>query len=98
MGINPILWGIAGLAVGWLATVLVPAAGATNRIESIAMALFGAYGGGSFLDRGTGPGAESFQPAALGLAVAGAVLMLVLLSVLRRAIGPLRPHKQPKRK
>ena len=68
----------------------------TELIESIGVGIFGAFIGGEFIAaqiRGSGPGATPNFPMSLGLAVGGAVTMLLLLRVFRRAIGPLKAGK-----
>lgn len=70
-------------------------------IENVAVGMFGAFIGGDFVaamlntDVVKVPG---FTTGGLGLAVAGAVVSLVLLKLMRRAVGPMKAHKKPRRR
>lgn len=91
--IDSYIWALVGGALGGLAGALQADKGHVYRIESVLVGVFGAFVGGDFLV------AMLFGPAAgmgvgLGMAVLGAVVMLALLSVMRRAVGPLRPAKK----
>lgn len=84
--------------------------GAVGRIESILVGVFGAFVGGEFVaDLLTQavpavaalPGAAvvpipavPFSMLALALAATGSVVMLILLAVMRKAVGPMQPHKR----
>ena len=66
------------------------------RIEEILVGVFGAFIGGEFVaDMLRGKSSEEFSVSSLGLAAAGAVVMLVLLKVMRGAVGPLQSKKRP---
>lgn len=66
-----------------------------QRIEAIAVGIFGAFIGGDMLAAtlagGTADG--SIEASSVGLALGGAVVMLGLLTIVRRTVGPQRPHK-----
>jgi uncharacterized membrane protein YeaQ/YmgE (transglycosylase-associated protein family) len=96
--VNTFIWCAVGLMAGWLATVVNPLPGVIGKLETLAVAVFGAFVGGEFLDPAAGAAAGSFRVSSLGLSVAGAVLMLVLLTLMRKVVGPMRPHKVPRRK
>lgn len=91
--INPYLWAAIGALAGW-------AAGRSGThvamLESIVVGIFGAFIGGDFLPSMFGAGladGAGFSPGSLGLALVGAVVMLMLLRVMRKAVGPMRPSK-----
>ena len=66
------------------------------RIEEILVGIFGAFIGGDFLMaqiNGPTAVAPTFSAAAVGMAIAGAAVMLVLLRVMRGSVGPLRNSK-----
>lgn len=91
--IESYIWAVVGGALGTLAGALQADKGKVYRIESVLVGVFGAFVGGDFLV------AMLWGPAAgvgvgLAMAVLGAVVMLVLLSVMRRAVGPLQPAKK----
>lgn len=97
--------------MGWLAGMIGSGLTKTTRVEDIAVGVFGAFIGGEFLaaminppppvaaaigNAKVVPPVVGFTVLALALAVAGAVAMLLLLSVLRKAVGPMGARK-PKR-
>jgi uncharacterized membrane protein YeaQ/YmgE (transglycosylase-associated protein family) len=67
-----------------------------NRIEEIAIGAFGAAMGGDMLATYIlGPDVgQGFRMGALMLALTGASVVLGLLVVMRRAVGPQRSHKK----
>jgi uncharacterized membrane protein YeaQ/YmgE (transglycosylase-associated protein family) len=91
---NPWIWCAIGIAAGWVAGMLTPMPGFANRIETLFVGVFGAFIGGElaalFL-----PGADlaAVTPTSVALAFGGAVAMLFLLALMRRVVGPMRPHK-----
>jgi uncharacterized membrane protein YeaQ/YmgE (transglycosylase-associated protein family) len=94
--INFIIWCAAGAGVGWLSGVLAAGNGKVARTEDILVGIFGAFIGGEFVaDQLRGKSADTFSLSSLGLAVVGAVVMLLLLKVMRGAVGPLRSRKSP---
>ncbi|MEJ8839139.1 GlsB/YeaQ/YmgE family stress response membrane protein [Ramlibacter sp. AN1133] len=96
---NPFIWCVVGALAGWIAGVFVPTRSLINRIENVLVGVFGAFIGGEFVARvalGTTPG-SGFQASSLMLAIAGAIGLLGLLSVMRKAVGPMRPHKLRKK-
>ncbi|WP_298929563.1 hypothetical protein [uncultured Ramlibacter sp.] len=72
----------------------------STRVEEVLVGVFGAFIGGEFLSamlHTKGDPAQSFA-LQLGLAVAGAVVMLTLLAWMRRSVGPMRNSKSRARK
>jgi uncharacterized membrane protein YeaQ/YmgE (transglycosylase-associated protein family) len=87
---NPFIWCGVGALVGWLSTVVLPADGHGSIIESLLVGIFGAFLGGDLvvtLMHGGVVNDKDFQLSSLGLAVAGAVLSVLLLKLMRRAVG-----------
>ena len=71
-----------------------------ERIEAVLVAVFGAFVAGDFVPAMLGrpaSGAGVFSLSSLLLSGAGAVGLMVLLKVMRRVVGPLRPGKSPTR-
>ena len=72
-----------------------------NRIEEVLVGIFGAFAGGEFLLSQFAPrapaAAADFSIVSVGLGIAGAIVMLVLLRVMRGAVGPLRNSKSKNR-
>ena len=91
---NPVIWCIVGALVGWLGGAMMPAPGRVRRIEDVLVGVFGAFIGGEFLAAMLAGGgtASGFRISSLAFAVGGAVAMLLLLALMRRSVGPLRPH------
>ncbi|WP_048440039.1 GlsB/YeaQ/YmgE family stress response membrane protein [Caenimonas sp. SL110] len=96
VSINTYIWCAVGAGIGWLlGTVLRKGASRTELVESILVGIFGAFIGGEFLAaqfHGKSPGVPGFAMG-LGLAVAGSVVMLLLLGVMRKAVGPMKAGK-----
>ncbi len=65
-------------------------------IENVLVGVFGAFMGGDFLVTFLNGGVVNdtdFKMSSLGIAVAGAVLMLFVLAIMRRMVGPMRISK-----
>lgn len=87
--------------IGWLASQFLATKGRTTLIENIAVSIFGAFIGGdfiasSFADPGANASAFTFQ--ALVISVVSALVMLALLALMRKAVGPMISTKPTKRK
>lgn len=93
--IDSYLWIFVGGALGGLAGAVQADKSTVFRIESVLVGIFGAFVGGDFLVAMLwGPKAGGVSAVGLAMAVVGAVVMLALLSVMRRAVGPMRPAKK----
>ena len=93
--IESIVWGAIGAVLGWLASGLVLDRSGEARIEYVAAGIFGAFIGGEFLVAmftGQPPGITVISLAA---AVAVSVIMLLLLTGLRKLIR--KPPEKRKR-
>ncbi|MFC5498041.1 GlsB/YeaQ/YmgE family stress response membrane protein [Caenimonas terrae] len=66
-------------------------------IENVLVGMFGAFIGGDFVAAMISAKGvvndKDFRLSSLGMAIAGAVVMLVLLRIMRRAVGPMRGSK-----
>jgi uncharacterized membrane protein YeaQ/YmgE (transglycosylase-associated protein family) len=95
---NPVIWCAVGAIVGWLASVAMPVPGLVTRIETVLVGVFGAFIGGEFVAHyvGASTPTSGFTASAFLLAVGGAIALLALLGVMRKAVGPMRPHKRKK--
>jgi uncharacterized membrane protein YeaQ/YmgE (transglycosylase-associated protein family) len=72
------------------------APGRVGMVENILVGVFGAFIGGDFLVSMLSGGVVNekvFHFSSLGMAVAGAVVMLVVLRLMRAKVGPLRASK-----
>lgn len=70
-------------------------------LENLGVGVFGAYIGGDFVAAILSGGKTNdtvFSMGSLGLAVAGAVTALVLLRLMRRAVGPMHRSKGARRR
>lgn len=93
--IESYIWALVGAALGGLAGAMQADKGNVHRIEAVLVGVFGAFVGGDFLVAMLwAPAAGGFSATGLAMAVVGAVVMLALLSVMRRAVGPMRPAKK----
>jgi uncharacterized membrane protein YeaQ/YmgE (transglycosylase-associated protein family) len=94
--INPFIWVAVGAIIGWAFGLLGAGSGKVSRLEEVLVGVFGAFVGGEFVaDMLRGSSTEAFSASSLGLAAAGAVVLLVLLKIMRGAVGPLRSGKSP---
>jgi uncharacterized membrane protein YeaQ/YmgE (transglycosylase-associated protein family) len=91
------IWLAVGAAMGWLFSFLPGPAGPGAAIESIAVGAFGACLGGEFvavLLRGAAARHPGFTLGGLALAIGSSIVLLVLLRLMRGAVGPMKPHKR----
>jgi uncharacterized membrane protein YeaQ/YmgE (transglycosylase-associated protein family) len=98
--INPFIVCGVGAAVGFVAGPLMGARGKIIRIEEMLVAIFGAFIGGDFLLtllEGEAAKPSNFSLQALGLGIAGACVLLLLLHLMRSAVGPLQSSKSKAR-
>jgi uncharacterized membrane protein YeaQ/YmgE (transglycosylase-associated protein family) len=98
--INPYIWCVVGAAIGWAAGLMMSSGGKTLLVENVLVGVFGAFIGGDFVVAMLSPGVVNdkvFSMRSLAFAAAGAVVMLLLLRLLRTAVGPLRAGKRKPR-
>jgi uncharacterized membrane protein YeaQ/YmgE (transglycosylase-associated protein family) len=97
--INLYIWCAVGALIGGIAGLFMGAATKTTRIEEVLVGVFGAFIGGEFVTAmlNSGKAQESFTVGGLLNAVIGAVVLVLLLGVMRRAVGPMRSRKKPTR-
>ena len=98
--INPYIWCVVGGLVGWVASLMMESHGYTVRVENVLVGVFGAFVGGDFVVAMVSEGAVNdriFSVRSLAFAVAGAVVMLLVLRLMRRVVGPLRVGKSKPR-
>jgi uncharacterized membrane protein YeaQ/YmgE (transglycosylase-associated protein family) len=93
--LNSVVWCLVGAAIGWLAGLMMGGGrGKVVLVENMLVGVFGAFIGGEFvadmLHMGV-PG--SFSAGALGISVVGAIVLLVLLRLMRGAVGPMQASK-----
>lgn len=95
---NPYIWCVVGALLGGLAGLLAKTSDRTIVIENVLVGVFGAYIGGDFVAVMVNGRLlnHDFSAASLGYAATGAVVSLLLLRLMRRAVGPLRPTKKRK--
>ena len=70
-------------------------------LENLGVGVFGAYIGGDFIAAMLSHGKTNdavFSMTSLGLAVGSAVVTLLLLKLMRRAVGPMQRSKSPRRR
>lgn len=100
-GINPYIWCVVGALIGGLACLLMKISEKIIIIETVGVAVFGAYIGGDFVAALLSHGASNdkdFSAGSLGLAIAGSAVMLLALRLMRKAVGPQHQSKGPRRR
>jgi uncharacterized membrane protein YeaQ/YmgE (transglycosylase-associated protein family) len=99
--INTFLWCAVGGTLGWIAWWFTDGTGRILMLESVAVGIFGAFIGGDFMVAMVTSGVVDpniFSVRSLAFAVVGAALMLAMLRLMRRAVGPLRSGKAKPRR
>lgn len=94
--INSFIWCAIGALLGAAAGLMGGAKGPVAMAENVLVGMFGAFVGGDFLVDMFGQvrsGDTAFHVGSLGFAIAAAIGMLVLLHVMRRAVGPIRASR-----
>ena len=94
---NPFVWAAFGAALAWFATIGIADKTFISKAETFGAAIFGANIGGQLqvtLFHAVAPAPDGFQSATLVGALAGAVAMLFVLAVFRKAVGPMRSGKK----
>ena len=89
-----------GAIVGWLAWVMARTGGRTLLIENILVGVFGAFIGGDFIAAMLNNGVvndKDFSFRSLAIAITAAVVMLLMLRLMRRVVGPLQAGKKKAR-
>ena len=86
--------------MGWIAALIGNGQGRTVLVENIGVGVFGAFIGGDFVVSLMNKGIvddRTFKIGSLAWAIAGATVMLVVLRLLRHAVGPLKAGKRKPR-
>ena len=86
---------MVGGVIGWAAGLMMAHGDRVLILENVAVGVFGAFIGGDFVAAMLSTGIVNdhvFSVRSLGLAIAGAVTLL------RKAVGPLRHGKSPSRR
>lgn len=89
-----------GAFAGWLATRMMNAPARSAQIENILIGMFGAFIGGEFVSAQLSGAAVAtgFHMSSLALAVVGAVVLLLLLKLMRKIVGPMQKSKSSQKK
>ena len=93
--LNISIWCAIGAALAWLMGTIIPGAIRSTRIEDVLVGMFGAVIGAEFVSAMIHRKGEDIMGfgGRFGLAVFGAVVMLGLLALMRRSVGPMRSGK-----
>jgi uncharacterized membrane protein YeaQ/YmgE (transglycosylase-associated protein family) len=89
------IWCAIGALAGWLFGTMMQSRGRIQRVEEVLVGVFGSFiGAESTAAMLAQPeSATGVPPAGIAGAVIGAAVLLVLLRILRGAVGPLRNSK-----
>jgi uncharacterized membrane protein YeaQ/YmgE (transglycosylase-associated protein family) len=98
--INVYIWCAIGAFAGWLATRMMDAPARSAQIENILIGMFGAFIGGEFVSAQVSGAAVAtdFHLSSLMLAILGAVVLLLLLKLMRKVVGPMQKGKSNAKK
>ena len=95
---NPFAWAALGAVLGWLATVGIADKAFMSKAETFGAAIFGACIGGQLqVTLFQAAARDGFQPATMLGALAGAIALLAVLAVFRKAVGPMKSGKKKPR-
>lgn len=91
-----------GAGVGWLLGMMMkkPGDGRIVMIENMLVGVFGAFVGGDFIVSMLNKGVvndKDFHIGSLAMAIGGAVVMIVVLKLMRRIVGPMHVGKAKQR-
>jgi uncharacterized membrane protein YeaQ/YmgE (transglycosylase-associated protein family) len=89
-----------GAIIGYVMGMLMSNAGRIHLIENVLVGVFGAFIGGDFVVAMMNKGIvndKDFSVSSLAFAVTGAVVMLLILKLIRRAVGPMHVSKPKSR-
>ena len=92
---------MVGGVIGWAAGLMMAHGDRVLILENVAVGVFGAFIGGDFVAAMLSTGIVNdhvFSVRSLGLAIAGAVTLLLILKAMCKAVGPLRLGKSPSRR
>ena len=81
MGI--ILWIIFGAIAGWVASIIMKTDAKQGTVKDIVMGIIGAIVGGFLMDLGGQSGVTGFNLYSLGVAIAGAVIVIYVGRLMR---------------
>jgi uncharacterized membrane protein YeaQ/YmgE (transglycosylase-associated protein family) len=97
--IYSIVWCVVGGAIGLLIGLIMKGEGRIVLLENVAVGVFGALIGGDFIVAMVTTGAvdKNFSIRSLAFAVVGAIVLVVMLRLMRRSVGPLRSGKAKRR-
>jgi uncharacterized membrane protein YeaQ/YmgE (transglycosylase-associated protein family) len=93
--ITVFIWCALGGGVGWLGGFVMGGAGKIVRLEELVVGAFGAVIGSELLPMAVHNTTQGFSASGMAGALAGAVIMLILLKVMRSAVGPMQSRKGP---
>ena len=93
--INIYICGATGAIIGWFFAGVMGKTLLSERLEAVAIGIFGAVGAGEILAdvfSGAKPNPDFTVPK-LMMAVGGAAVMLFLLTLMRKIVGPMQQGK-----
>ena len=96
---GPYAWCAIGAVVGWLAVMAGGEKDFVKRVESVAVGIFGAFIGGEFIPSvfmQAAPKGAGLALPAITLAIVCSVAGVLLLRLMQKAVGPLKPGKKRK--
>ena len=83
--VNFIVWILFGALAGWIASLIMRKDGSMGALANIIVGILGALIGGFIMQSVGGAGVTGFNFYSLLVAVGGAVVLLFLVRLLRRA-------------
>ncbi len=78
-----LLWIIFGALAGWIASIIMKTDAKQGTVKDIVMGIIGAIVGGFLMDLGGQSGVTGFNLYSLGVAIAGAVIVIYVGRLMR---------------
>ncbi len=85
MLLNILLWIVFGALAGWIASIVMKADAQMGALGNIIVGIVGAVIGGFIMNALGGTGVTGFNLYSLLVAIGGAIVLLFLVRVIRRA-------------
>lgn len=82
---NILTWIVLGLIAGWLASIVVKPSGGSGLLGNIVVGVLGSFVGGWLFQQFGAQGVTGFNLPSILVAAVGAVVLLVLFRLIRRA-------------
>lgn len=85
MILNIIFWIVLGALAGWIASIIMGRNAQMGAVANIVVGIIGAFIGGFIMNSLGGPGVTGFNLYSILVAIGGAIVLLFIVGLFRRA-------------